>query len=136
MQRHAIAIALSILLLAPATVALAAWSASGSGGGTGAAATMPAGNAPTARVSGSDVVLTWPAATFANGAAVAGYTLLRYDANGDAVPVGGSCAGTVTGTTCTDRAVPAGTWTYTDTPVQVGWTGAASPPSGPALVGS
>lgn len=96
---------------------------------------MPAGNTPTARVSGRDVVVTWSAATFANGAPVAGYLIRRYKAaNGISVVVTVTCQETVTGTTCTERDVPAGTWTYTDTPIDKGRTGMDSPRSNPVQI--
>jgi hypothetical protein len=117
-----------------AGAALGMWSATGSGSAAGAARTMPTGGAPTARVSGTDVVVTWPAATIASGVNVEGYVVRRYDANGNAVTAGASCSGTVTALTCTEHGVVAGTWTYTDTPVQEGWTGGESPPSAAVLV--
>jgi hypothetical protein len=88
---------------------------------------MPAGQTPVARVSGSDVVVSWPAVTLNGGVSVEGYVVKRYDAlTGRVASVGPSCDGTVTGVTCTEQAVPAGTWTYTDTPVQASWTGSES----------
>jgi hypothetical protein len=109
--------------------ALARWSANGSGQAGAAAKAMPAGSAPVARVSGSDVGVSWTGATFAGGDAVAGYTVRRYDAGGNSVSAGGTCAGIVTATTCTEQSVPSGSWTYTDTPVQQSWTGPESPNS-------
>jgi hypothetical protein len=97
---------------------------------------MPAGLRPAAAVSGSDVTLRWPAAVLPNGTSVAGYVVDRFDASGRAVTVLASCAGTITSTTCTEHNVPAGTWTYTDTPVQQGWTGTPSPASAPVVVSS
>ncbi len=117
--------------------AVAAWTAAGTGSAGAAAVTMPNGNPPSAGASGSSVTVTWTAAKFATGAAVAGYTVQRFDAvNGAQATVGAGCSGVVTTTTCTELGVPAGTWTYTDTPVQDSWTGAASPASNPVTVGS
>jgi hypothetical protein len=91
---------------------------------------MPVGNSPAVAVTGSDVAVRWPASTFPNGAAVEGYIVQRFDAaTGQQATVGGTCAGAVTSTTCTDTTVPAGTWVYTVIPIQGGWTGGASSPS-------
>ena len=76
-----------------------------------------------------------PAATFANGAAVAGYLVNRYDAaTGVLQTIGAACSGVVATTTCTENNVPSGTWEYTDTAVQYSWTGASSSPSNPIIV--
>jgi hypothetical protein len=61
---------------------------------------------------------------------VAGYTVKRYNAvNGALATIGGTCAGLVTTTTCSESVAP-GSWIYTDTPVQLTWTGTESAPSG------
>jgi hypothetical protein len=120
----------TLALLAPlAAPALAAWSSSGIGSAAGAATTMPVGSAPTARASGTTVTVVWNGASMSNGVAVAGYIIKRYDSSGTQATVGASCNGTVTTPTCTESNVPAGTWTYTDTPVQQSWTGTESPAS-------
>ena len=119
-------VALGILLVP--TAAQAMWSSSGSGSAAGAATIMPSGQTPTARVSGSDVTLIWPASVFPNGDAVAGYIIVRYNAgSGLEAVVGSSCSGVVAGTSCVEHSVPAGNWIYTDTPVQDSWTGTSSP---------
>jgi hypothetical protein len=70
--------------------------------------------------------------TLASGAVVAGYTVQRYNAiNGTPASVGAGCSGTVTTTSCTELNVPAGSWVYTETPVQQSWTGTESAPSQP-----
>ena len=122
-------------LVALAGPAVAAWSTSGDGAAAGAASTMPGGAAPTVAAGGADVRVSWPAATFPNGAPVEGYVIHRYDANGSPAGVGAACAGIVTTTSCTESGVPSGAWTYTDTPVQGGWTGQESGASPPAAVG-
>jgi hypothetical protein len=67
---------------------------------------------------------------FPNGSAVAGYVINRYSTvTGLPATVGSGCAGIITTTTCTEASVPSGTWTYTDTPVQINWTGGQSPKS-------
>ena len=122
-----------ICLTAPAV--LAAWSASGAGRAGAAAATMPAGGTPVGSASGTSVTIRWPAATLSNGAPVAGYVIGRFKSlNGAAATVGPGCSGVVTTTTCTEQGVPSGTWIYTDTPVQLSWTGTPSPASGPIVV--
>jgi hypothetical protein len=110
--------------------AQAAWSAGGSGKASASAYTMPAGGQPTVVASGTSVTVRWPAALFPSGQTVAGYVIQRYAATGGApATVGASCSGTVTTTTCTELNVPAGTWVYTDSPVQDNWTGGPSPSS-------
>ena len=96
---------------------------------------MPTGVAPTGSATGSSVTIRWPAVTLSSGAPVAGYVISRINAlNGSAATVGPGCAGVVTTTTCTEQSVPSGTWIYTDTPVQLSWTGGASPASSAIVV--
>jgi hypothetical protein len=121
-------------LLVP-TEAWAVWSASGTGSAAGAAAVVPTGATPSASVSGTSVLVSWSAASLSSGTSVAGYTVSRYDATTDAqAVVGAGCSGVVTTTSCTETSVPAGNWVYTDTPVEVNWTGAASGQSSAVVV--
>lgn len=125
------AAALAFGLVAGASAAHAAptfavWSVTGGGSSGSAATTMPAGTSPTAAATGASVTVRWAAAHLASGTSVAGYVIHRYSVNGTSVPVGGSCAGTVTTTTCSE-VVASGSWFYTDTPVQASWTGGESP---------
>jgi hypothetical protein len=122
------------LVLAAAAPAAAAWSDDGAGAAAGRALVMPDGLRPVASASGSDVALRWPAALLPNGTAVGGYLISRFGANGQPVAVLADCAGTITSTTCTEHNVPAGTWSYTDTPVLDNWTGRSSPQSAPVTV--
>ena len=125
----AFVVATVVVTLTPTVLAAGAWSAAGSGSAGAAAAVMPTGLAPTAVNTRDSVTVRWPAVTLSSGAAVAGYTITRTNAiNGATVAPGGTCAGTVTTTTCTEI-VPPGQWTYTDTPVLSSWTGGQSPPS-------
>ncbi len=126
----------SVVVAAPVTGALAAWTSPG-GGGAGAAATvMPGGSAPTASVYGTNVTISWPAASFQGGASVVGYTVRRIDAGtGAPATIGASCSGVVTSTSCTEQNVPAGSWVYTDTPVQQSWSGPQSPPGNTVSLG-
>jgi hypothetical protein len=130
-----IAVLSTAAAVASVAPALAAWSASGIGTAAGAATTMPAGQTPSASAGRTNATVFWPAASFANGAAVAGYLVNRYDAaTGALQTIGAACSGLITTTTCTENNVPSGTWEYTDTPVQGGWTGASSSLSNPITV--
>jgi hypothetical protein len=122
--------------LAPAPAALAAWSAAqGPGSATGAATVMPSGTAPSGSAASASVTISWSAAKFPNGTAVAGYVINRYNAiTGALATVNAGCSGVVTTPTCTEQSVQPGTWVYTDTPVQLTWTGGASPDSAPIVV--
>lgn len=122
-----VAVVTSVLPLLGSAPARATWSSSGGGAAAGRAVTMPAGQAPTASVRGTDVVVRWPAATVTDGTPVAGYRVERYPDSGPAVPAGAGCAGPITATTCVEHDVPPGTWVYVDVPVQDSWTGTASP---------
>lgn len=86
---------------------------------------MPQGATPAATATGGDVSVSWSAVTA--GGALVSYTIRRFDASsGVPATAGGSCAGTVAGTSCTETGVPSGTWRYAVTPVRAGWTGAES----------
>jgi hypothetical protein len=122
--------------LLPGT-ALASWVAIGSGTGAGRAETAPTGDVPTVAVTGRNVAVSWSVSSFGDGTAVDGYVVSRYPSGGGAArTVGASCAGTVTGLTCTEAAVPAGTWRYTITPVHGGWIGGEGSVSVVAAVGA
>jgi hypothetical protein len=103
----------------------ASWSGSGSVTAQVQAATMPVGAAPTVSATGRTVTVSWTAATVA-GQSVTGYTVKRYNAADVTQTVGAGCSGTLTGITCTESSVPAGTWTYTVTPSLASWQGAES----------
>jgi hypothetical protein len=95
---------------------------------------MPTGATPTLSVAGSNVTMTWTASTI-GGTSVTAYTVRRYDANTLAPQtIGSSCSGTVSALTCTEAAVPAGTWKYTVTPRQGLWVGTEGPKSATATV--
>jgi hypothetical protein len=121
--------------LAPASNAFASWSAQGPGEAAGAATVMPTGGTPVVRVAGSSVTVVWPTSTLPGGAPVGGYVIDRYNAVTLAqATVGSACNGVVAATTCTEQSVQAGTWVYTVTPVQLSWTGGASPDSASVVV--
>ena len=125
-----------VAALGVTTPATAAWSAGGAGGADAGALTMPAGSTPTVSAVGNAVTVSWSAATFANGRDVAGYVVDRYSTTGVLQTIGSGCSGLVTTNTCTELAVPSGTWTYADTPVQSNWIGAESAQSSSVQVGS
>ncbi|MEZ2389754.1 hypothetical protein AB6813_09435 [bacterium RCC_150] len=89
---------------------------------------VPQGSTPAGSLSGSNVTLSWAAATTPGGHAVSGYTVARYSSatGGTKVAAGGGCSGTVSGLGCTEQSVPGGTWYYTVTPVLSLWTGTES----------
>jgi hypothetical protein len=121
-------------LLVPSD-AWAVWSASASGSGASAAAVMPTGATPSGSVGGTSVLVTWSAVALSNGTAVAGYVVNRYDATTDTKEVvGPGCSGVVATTSCTETSVPAGSWVYTDTPVEANWTGGESAKSATVTV--
>ncbi|GAB3563687.1 hypothetical protein GCM10027405_18670 [Arthrobacter alkaliphilus] len=100
--------------------------------GAAKADSLPQGSVPTASLSGTNVTLSWAAATTPGGHPASGYTVARYSgaSGGTQVAAGGGCAGTVTALSCTEQSVPGGTWYYAVTPVISLWTGAESARSG------
>jgi hypothetical protein len=120
----------------PTTPAWASWSVAGDGAGGGGAYIMPTGTAPAGRSGSTTVAISWAPATLPGGQAVAGYVIHRYNATtGIAATVQGGCSGVVATPSCSETGVPAGRWVYTDTPVQLSWTGTESPDSLPISVG-
>lgn len=117
--------------------AAALWSASTAPGSAGqsAARSMTPGQEPSVSTqpsTGNTVVVEWAPST---GSPVEGYEVLAYDAVSEAPrAVGGTCAGLVIGTSCTDSDVPDGQWSYTVTPRRAGWSGSESPRSTPTWV--
>lgn len=135
MRRALVASMLAITALAAfATPAGATWNDQGSGSAYSAAKSMPAGNAPTASVSGRNVSLNWSASS--GSVPVDGYIVRRYSTGGAQQAIGADCSGTVAGLACTEHAVPAGAWRYTVTPTHLNWRGAESPQSAPVTVGA
>jgi hypothetical protein len=124
-----------VLLLMSASALLvlvggAAWSywlvtATAGSAGSALATTVNAGSTPTANANGANVTVSWSASTLANGMAVTGYEIKRYDSSTLAVQtILSACTGVVTATTCVESSVPAGTWRYTVTPVfSTNWRG-------------
>jgi hypothetical protein len=121
-------------------VATAYWSSSTAQGadGSSGATTAGQGQTPTASAAGDDVTVSWSASTLANGGAMDGYLVNRYDASTlTTQTVLADCAGTVTATTCLETGVPDGEWVYTVTPVlAASWQGAESAASNAVIVGN
>jgi len=112
-----------------ASVAWAFWTAGTLPGSTiVVAASVGAGNTPTASATTNTVTLTWAASTLSTSEAVSGYIVKRYDtATLTAQTIGSGCSGTITALTCTETAVPAGQWRYSVTPTySTNWLGAES----------
>jgi hypothetical protein len=126
---------LAVVIAAAAVpgAASAAWSGGGSVAGQVQAATMPGGSAPTVSATGHTITVNWSAGTVA-GQSVSDYTVKRYNGAGVGQTVGAGCSGTLTGLSCTESSVPAGTWTYTVTPSLASWQGAESPASSAVTV--
>jgi hypothetical protein len=115
------------IVVAVPTIALAAWVATGTGKGYTAAVSMPTGNKPTLATTGRNVTVSWTASNIVGSTHVSGYVIRRFDAATDtSQTVGAACSGTVATLTCTEAAVPSGTWYYEVTPAQGPWTGAPS----------
>lgn len=95
------------------------------------AASIGTQSAPTVVGSGGEVVVSWSAATLGSST-VKSYTVMRYSGS-TAQAVTGACAGAVVNIGCVELNVPAGTWTYTVTPVLSGtsWVGVESSASAP-----
>jgi hypothetical protein len=109
------------------------WSAGSGAGGAGEAraTTVGAGVMPTAVPAGTTVTVSWAPSTLANGTAVSGYLVKRYDATTLAFQtISGGCSGKLTTLSCTETSLPSGQWKYSVTPVfSTNWAGAESPMS-------
>jgi hypothetical protein len=127
-----------VLLGAVGGAAWAYWLAGTTAGSNGAAAatTVNAGATPTASATGAAVTVSWAASTLASGQAVTGYQIKRYAATTlIAQTILSNCAGVVSSTSCTENAVPDGSWKYTVTPVlATNWQGAESAKSATVVV--
>ena len=116
--------------------------AASAGSAGGAAATSVAPGTPPTSVSsqpGRAVTISWEATALANGQPVDGYLVTRYDANPPYAPqiTLAGCGGVVTALSCTETAVPFGSWQYTITPViGANWRGTESTKSGTVTIGA
>jgi hypothetical protein len=95
---------------------------------------MPSGPTPTVSVSGRNVVVSWSGVSLPDSTAITTYRVARYETSDVAQTIGASCDGTVSGLTCTETAVPAGTWKYRITPKRSQWLGGAGAESPDAVV--
>jgi len=131
-----LALALAVFLAGGG--AWAYWSVTASGIGAAGAAVVNHGEKPSGVVADDTVTLTWPSSALSNGEAVDGYAITRYDAvTLVSQTLLSSCRGIVETTVCTEVDVPAGTWSYTVTPlIGAQWRGAESDRSEPVVVGS
>jgi hypothetical protein len=132
-MRLAVAL-LALWLAASVPAANAGWGVQSTGSGSAKARTMSGGHSPTASLTGNDVTLTWTASTFPEGGSIPTYIVKRYNLLGAPQSVLANCAGTVTGTTCTENDVPIGTWKYSVTPALGLWRGSESPQSADVVV--
>jgi hypothetical protein len=125
-RRLAIIVILGMTVLATTMVgARASWQAGATGAGSTRAAVVSGGAVPSAALAGSSVNVSWSAVTVND--AIVRYQVRRYDAaTGVAQSMGAGCAGTLSGTSCAESAVPAGSWRYSVTPVVATWSGAES----------
>ena len=111
--------------------------AASAGSAGGAAATSVAPGTPPTSVSsqpGRAVTISWEATALANGQPVDGYLVTRYDANPPYAPqiTLAGCGGVVTALSCTETAVPFGSWQYTITPmIGANWRGRRARRAGP-----
>ena len=116
-------VAVAITAFLP-SIAGATWNYPGAGAAYSKADALPAGATPSASVSGRNITVSWTA----NGGTIpaGGYTVRRYDSNGQSQTIGSACAGTVVGLACTESGVAPGTWRYAVTPVTGNWRGSES----------
>ena len=128
MRRTFVAAGVALAALAPvAAMATAGWSATATNGvGAAKAQGIAGGNTPTASVAAQSVTVSWTASTLSGGTAVDGYVIKRYNTSNVLQTTGAGCSGTIAALTCTETAVPAGTWKYSVTPAKGTWRGAES----------
>jgi hypothetical protein len=96
--------------------ALAYYSTTGTGTALATTATIVGGSGVTTSQAGANVTVSWNAATLSSGLPVQGYRVSR----SDGASVCGSPA-LVTSLSCSDTAVPVGTYTYTVASVYHSW---------------
>lgn len=107
--------------------AAAGWRVVASGAAKAKAKTLGTGNRPTGAVAGHKVTVSWAASAYLEGGAPGGYIVRRYNATtGVEQTIGSNCSGTIAALTCTENAVPAGSWQYTITPATANWRGPQS----------
>jgi hypothetical protein len=95
---------------------------------------MPAGSTPTTALTNRNVQVTWPAVTMPGGGAVDGYRVKRYNTSGVEQTTNTACDVVISTRTCTESAVPPGTWRYAVAPRLGAWQGPYGPPSADVTV--
>ncbi|MGO4188813.1 hypothetical protein [Pseudarthrobacter sp. TAF60_1] len=134
--RIAVAAAAALAISCGGPAASAYWQTLGSNPGTARADAIATMGVPTASASAGAAAVSWAPGTTAGGRAVSGYTVSRYSSatGGTMVAAGGGCGGIVTATSCTEAALPSGTWYYTVTPKLGFWAGPESARSGGVVI--
>ena len=95
---------------------------------------MPTGPTPTVSVTGRNVVVSWSQVSLPNATPVTAYQVGRFSTANVAQTIGSACSGTVNALTCTEAAVPAGTWKYTASAKRSQWVGTQSSYSSNVIV--
>jgi hypothetical protein len=95
---------------------------------------MPAGSSPTTARSNRNVQVTWAAVTIPGGGAVDSYRVKRYNTSGVEQTIKANCDVVISTTTCTEIAVPPGTWRYAVAPRLGAWQGPYGPTSADVTV--
>ena len=136
MKRLATVLGLAVCmsLVAGAGTAWASWTTSGTGSGTSKAIALPTGPTPTVSVTGRNVVVSWSQVSLPNATPVTAYQVGRFSTANVAQTIGSACSGTVNALTCTEAAVPAGTWKYTASAKRSQWVGTQSSYSSNVIV--
>ncbi|MCW2962713.1 MAG: laminin sub domain 2 [Thermoleophilia bacterium] len=104
---------------------------------TAHATTINTGPKPRVSVdNASTATVTWAPSSAADGSQVDGYRVARYDSETHALQsIGPGCSGVLATNTCTELAVPLGSWTYAVTPtLGTNWRGAEGPESALVVV--
>ena len=114
---------ITVVLLVTAPLASAKWMVPSTAAGLSKALKMPAGGTTSASVSGRNVTVSWPQRSLPDGTNIQDYKVTRYNTSGVASTPLSSCSGVVSALTCTESAVPPGTWRYSVAPRKGNWTG-------------
>lgn len=140
-RRLLVSVAITVAVLVPVAAGVAFWTGSDDplrGSGVAGAASVSGGAVPIATTAAGSATVSWGASTLSGGTAASGYVVKRYEAS-TAVEqtITGGCSTTVAGLTCTEAAVPTGSWRYTVTPTFADhWRGAEGDKSGAVSIGA
>ena len=124
--------ALALLAALVPASAPASWKGAAPGSASAKARSLGSVTQPTTSIANRNATVRWT--TPASGAPVTGYLVRRYDESGNAQTIGAGCSGTITATSCTETALPPGTWRYRVTTVNAKWRGPESAASAPVSV--